>query len=130
MKVSKIIKWVILTPIILFFVIWIGSLAKNRILTELHRDEIEKLYIANRERLPDYDWFRVLLYSENEIKIYFVEEVNSKRGSGKLGGIVTFSYGSDGAWHHNWCDNYLWSTSGSADNYIWPYWYHGLRFHK
>ena len=104
MKVLKIVKWIILIPIILFFVIWIGTLAKNRIVTELHRDEIANLEFY---------------------EIYFVKKVYSSFRDYELGGIVTYyHHDSDGKWHYSWSNNYLWSTAGSADNYIWPYWHH------
>ena len=126
MKVLKIVKWIILIPIILFFVIWIGTLAKNRIVTELHRDDVENLDLLLDYGEPlEYDWYRILSYSETEIEICFVKKVYSSFRDYELGGIVTYyHHDSDGKWHYSWSNNYLWSTAGSADNYIWPYWHH------
>ncbi len=124
MKVSKIVKWIILVPIIVFFVVWIGTLVKNRIVTELHRDEISKLRSSYSEFLPKRDWYRILSYSETEIEIYFVRNVDSDPRDYRLGGVITFRRDSDGKWYDNFGGNYLWSGEGSADEYIWPYWYH------
>ena len=125
MKFKKIIKWIIFIPFILFILIWTGTLAKNRIVTELHRDEIANLDFYKSEPLPEFEWYRILSYSETEIEIYFVKKVYSSFRDYELGGIVTYYYhDSDGKWHYSWSNNYLWSTAGSADNYIWPYWHH------
>ena len=127
MKVLKIVKWIILILIILFMVIWLGTLAKNRIVTELHRDEIANLEFYEPETVQEYDWYRILSYSETEIEIYYVKKVYSRIFRDyELGGIVTYSYGSDGKWYHDRAGNILWSTGGSADNYIWPYWHHSV----
>lgn len=131
MKPLKIIKWIILIPIILFMVIWLGTLAENRIVTELHRDEIENMkpLLSYGEPL-EYDWYRILSYSETEIEIYFVQKgYNSKyEVDYALGGIVTYYHDSDGKWHYRWSNDYLWSTSGTADNFIWPYWHHFILY--
>ena len=123
MKGLKIVKWIILIPIILFFVIWIGALAKNRIVTELHRDNIENMdLLLDYGEALEYDWYRILSYSETEIEIYYV----NKFGNSTFGGIVCYRYLPNiNMWSHNYTGyDCLWSTSGSADNFIWPYWHH------
>jgi len=122
MKFKKIIKWIIFIPFILFMLIWTGTLAKNRILTELHRDEIASLEFYESEPLPEFEWYRILSYSETEIEIYYV----NKFGDSTFGGIVNYRYLPNiNMWSHNYTGyDCLWSTSGSADNFIWPYWLH------
>ena len=67
-------------------------------------------------------------WSEEKIEIYYVNEFDDyKMGdrvieSYKIGGKVTLYYESSG-WYHT-DTSVLWSGAGSADNYIWPYWYH------
>lgn len=102
--------------------IWTGTLAKNRILTELHRDEIASLDFYESEPLPEFEWYRILSYSETEIEIYYV----NKFGNSTFGGIVNYRYLPNiNMWSHNYTGyDCLWSTSGSADNFIWPYWHH------
>lgn len=102
--------------------IWTGTLAKNRILTELHRDEIASLEFYESEPLPEFEWYRILSYSETEIEIYYV----NKFGDSTFGGIVNYRYLPNiNMWSHNYTGyDCLWSTSGSADNFIWPYWHH------
>ena len=101
-----------------FLLIWLGSLLSNRILTELHGDEIKDLNFYETETVPDYDWFRVISYSETEIKVYFVNKLPNY----KVGGIATYSCNSYGDWFHQ--DSVSWSTAGTADTLIWPYWHH------
>ena len=118
MKAKKIVKWSLLVLLLSFLLVWGICLAKNRILTELHGDEIANLNFYETEEVLHYDWFRVLSYSETEIEIYFVNELETY----EVGGIVTYSCNPYGEWFCQ--EEVLWSTAGTADTLIWPYWYH------
>ena len=106
--------------------VWGGTLTKNRILTEIHKDEIENMqFVAYKEPLSEFDWYRITSYSEEEIVIYFVNTIGKGTdGEYKIGGEMVFSKTPNG-WHHtDMVDSILWSGAGSADDYIWPYWHH------
>ncbi len=118
MRVKKVVKWSILIIFLSFLLVWGICLARNRILTELHRDEIANLNFYETEEVPHYDWFRVLSYSETEIEIYFVNEVTRY----EVGGIATYSCNPYGDWFYQ--EEVLWSTAGTADTLIWPYFHH------
>ena len=70
------------------------------------------------EVVPDYDLMRVLSYSENEIKVYFV----IKSENYEVGGIGTYRRNIYDEW--SYIGDILWSTGGTADKLIWPYWHH------
>lgn len=115
-KKAVLVSILILT--VSFLLIWLGCLLKNYILTELHGDEIKNLNFYETETVPEYDWIRVISYSESEIEVYFVNKLESY----EIGGIATYSCNSKGYWSHK--DSVLWSTAGTADTLIWPYWHH------
>ena len=60
--------------------------------------------------------FRVLRCNEREAKVYYYSSF-----SGNI-----FYFEKDGEdWVYAHCET-LWSSMGSADDYIWPYWWHSL----
>ena len=72
---------------------------------------VYKRIILDVELPDDYDESKIDKALENAIKnkkpklIYVTPTFNNPTG-------------------YSWSNNYLWSTAGSADNYIWPYWHH------
>ncbi len=106
--------------------IWGGALVKNGILTATHKEEIENLqFLEAEEPLPEFDWYRITSYSDSTIKIYYVNTYD--KGTDReynVGGEITFCKKADGWYHTDLAESILWSGSGSADHYIWPYWYH------
>lgn len=66
--------------------------------------------------LGDMEYFKVLECSDNSAKVYYV----SKNMSGA--DVLTFAK-INGKWTETrW--NTIWSTTGSASEVIWPYWWH------
>ena len=106
--------------------IWCGALAKNFVLTVIHKEEIENMqFIEYEEPLPEFDWYRVTSYSDSAIKIYYVNTyAKDTDGEYKVGGEILFSKTSNGWYHTDMANSISWSGAGSADTYIWPYWYH------
>ncbi len=121
MKIKRIVKWSILILVLSFLLVWVGCLTKNRILTELHGDEIMNLNFIGDETVLEYDWFRVISYSENEIEVYFVNKAGKETRVYEVGGIATYRCNRYG-WSYQY--DVLWSTAGTADTLIWPYWHH------
>ena len=133
MKNSKrSIIYTLVLILIIPVVMWVGALAKNYMLTVMHKDQVENIQFSIYEEEPYLwlDWYRITSYSEEKIEIYYVNEFDDyKMGdrvieSYKIGGKVTLYYESSGWYHTDLVESILWSGSGSADNYIWPYWYH------
>ena len=98
-------------------------MAKNYLLTLMHKDKVENLQVV--QSLSEFDWYRIIDYSNEKIEIYYVNIVGKNTDSKyKIGGKITCTKTPNG-WHRTSMEeSILWSGSGSADNYIWPYWYH------
>lgn len=106
--------------------IWCGALVKNGILTAIHKDEIKNLqFLESEEPLPEFDWYRITSYSDSSIEIYFVNtHAKGTDREYKVGGNMVFCKTPNG-WHHtDLVESISWSGSGSAENFIWPYWHH------
>ena len=124
--IKKIIIWISGLILIAFLLIWGGTLVKNCVSTVIHKDEIENIHLIEYEEpLPEFDWYRITSYSDENIEIYYVNTLGKGTDSEyKIGGKVMCTKIS-GGWHHtDMTESILWSGAGSADNYIWPYWYH------
>lgn len=106
--------------------VWGGALVKNVVLTAIHKDKIENMqFIEYEEPLPEFDWYRVTSYSDSTIEIYFVNTYDKGTDREyKTGGKMIFSNTPNGWYHTDMAESILWSGVGSADDYIWPYWYH------
>jgi len=96
-----------------FLLFWGGSIAKCEILTYLHGKEFETLYKANN-MIGEQKYLKVLNYSDTSARIYYV----SVNGYG--GDILTFVKKGD-IWVYDKWERTVWSKSGSADGFIWPY---------
>lgn len=118
--VKKLILWIPLLCIAAFLVVWLGALLKNYILTVKYADVLENMVIDEPQQYmvdprDGFDFERIMSYSETEIKTYFMEDY-------EIGGVITYRLNSDGTWDFH--DDVTWSHSGTADDYVWPYWYH------
>ena len=69
--------------------------------------------------LGEMEFFKVLEYETCGVaKVYYISK-------GKTGGnVLTFVYEED-TWHEVSC-NTIWSKTGSADDVIYPYWWHRI----
>lgn len=82
------------------------------ILTWKHGSEFSTLYRLTN-MIDDIDYFKVMNYSDTSASVYYVTSNRS------AGGLVTFNQ-QDGQWVlEKW--KAIWSKTGSADDYIWPY---------
>ena len=116
--VGKIIKWTILACIAAFLLTWWGAMLKNYIRTVKYKDVMENMVFDEGEYIPEYVYERILSYSEDEIKTYFVVECIDYYN----GGITTYFRHSNGEWSVH--EHVSWSGRGSADDTVWPYWHH------
>ena len=116
---KKILKHTLLFILIAFMVVWLGSLIKCEVLTKLHYDEFKATHLQN-PMIGDIDYFKVIEYDKDTTaKVYYV-------GENKSGGfIMELKYiKSRNIWKETYW-NGVWSgTGGTADNVLWPYWWH------
>ncbi len=109
---KKILKVIIISVLILFIAFWGLSILKCEILTYLYGEQFARMY-REYTMLDGIDYFKVLNYSEDSARVYYV---GLERSNGSILGF----YKENG----NWCNrgwNVIWSTSGSADGFMWPY---------
>ena len=111
----KKVKMIILIPLFIFAVIWIASLAKCVGLTCVYKGQFKDNYYEHT-MIGDIDYLRVLDYSDNESRVYYVSKGRA------AGSTVTFLK-TDGEWEVSKWDT-VWSSTGSASEVIWPYWWH------
>jgi len=120
---------IILIPIIcfiVFLIFWGISLAKCEILTSIYWNEIIKLKNLEDMTLESYEYVKILSYSKTNIKVYCIYKWVVDKPYATIGETFTFIK-SDEKWKcEKW--NVVWSTSGTADNIIWPYWWHFVYF--
>lgn len=111
-------KYLIIGFILCLIIIHIFSLVKCEVLTHKHYDEFKDAYKQNT-MLGEMEFFKVLEYETCGVaKVYYISK-------GKTGGnVLTFVYEED-TWHEVSC-NTIWSKTGSADDVIYPYWWHRI----
>lgn len=124
--VKHIIVCILVLIVTISVLIWCAALVKNSILTSIHKNEIKNLqFFESEEPLPEFDWYRITSYSDSMIKIYYVNTYGKDMDREyKVGGEIIFTKTPNGWYHTDIAESILWSGAGSADNYIWPYWYH------
>ena len=84
------------------------------ILTFLHREMLEETDEIN---LPiEVNYYKVLKYSETHAKIYAKDAYS--------GHVLEFAR-QDGKWDFEGWDT-IWSKTGSADDIMWPYFWHSV----
>lgn len=98
--------------IIAFFVVWGISILKCEIETYRYGWQFEDIY-QGHTMIGEIDCLKILNYTNTNARVYYV----SKDHSG--GDVLEFYRENDGWCFDNW--NTVWSKSGSADGFIWPY---------
>ena len=97
---------------------------KVEILTLMHGSEFAELYDASGW-MNDMTYLKVYHYSLNEATVYYADLEDREEGSN-----ATFLYHfsrEDGEWNlQDW--KCIWSESGNADEWIWPYYGHHRNF--
>ena len=114
-RIGNAIKIIIILVVGVFLNVWIISLVKCDVLTVMHGKEFETVY-RDDTMLSEIDYLKILSYSKNSAKVYYVSE--NRTG----GDVLTFKL-VNGKWTK--CEwRTVWSTTGSASEVIWPYWWH------
>ena len=112
------IKYLIIGFILCLIITYMFSLVKCEVLTKKHYDEFKDAYKQNT-MLGEMEFIKVLEYETCGIsKVYYVSKGKS------AGNVLTFVY-DDGNWKEvSW--NTIWSNTGSADDVIYPYFWHWI----
>lgn len=101
----------ILILICLIFLWWFSSIIYCEVLTFLHWEEFDILWEETPYTDPEY--WKILSYNDHCASVYYVS-------SNHEGGTVVYFVKNGKEWiFKNWGPS--WSSSGSADDLIWPY---------
>ena len=113
MKKKEIVKWLLVITLSAFPAYWLSSIAKCEILTLMYGEKFEDGYLETGW-FNDIQSFKVIDYSQAEATVYYI---NAERTVGFT--IQFFKNQSDYFEFKSW--DAVWSESGSADGFIWPY---------
>ena len=97
----------------LVFCIWAGSLLRCELQTYRYGEAFSEAYKANT-MIGEQRYWKVLSYSDEKARVYFVEKDNS------FGNILSFEKDETGWTYAGW-DATVWSKTGSASEFVWPY---------
>lgn len=96
----------------LFLLVLFVPYIKAEILTKKYGNEFDGLQ-KQTNMLSDTEYYRVISYSHDAAKVFYVSD---------SGDLLTFKKDATGAWKYSeW--KTIWSNSGSASEFMWPY-YH------
>ena len=115
------VKYFMLGIIVCLICTWIASLIKCEVLTHKYYDVFKDAYKQN-SMLGEMEYFKVLSYSPYHTyglaQVYYVSKGNT------AGNVLTFKFNRDtDLWEEiSWST--VWSTTGSASEIIYPYWWH------
>ncbi|MBQ7573975.1 MAG: hypothetical protein IJT23_06915 [Clostridia bacterium] len=111
----KILRIAVLAIILAFVLTWLGSIAICEYNTNRHGEFFRNIQIhdISGERYLQDEKIKVLKYSSDSAKVYAVSEYQN-------GSVYYFKCDSENNWKFDYSDT-IWSKSGSADNFIWPY---------
>ena len=104
---------VLLIPVL----IWVSALIKCEVLMQKYHDDFALAYTQNT-MLGDSEYFKVLRCDGETAEVYYVSKGNAGAD------VLTFE-NRDGNWLETGWET-VWSTSGSASEVVFPYWWHFL----
>jgi hypothetical protein len=107
---------VLLYPVLVFLFVWGGSLATCEFLTWMHGTEFSEEYKKN-SMLSEMEFLKVINYTRESATIYFISK-------GFTDAHLLAFVKINGQWQYDEWVKTVWSVSGTADEVIWPYWWH------
>lgn len=112
---KKVMLVIVIVAIMIPVAFWGASLIKCEILTHKYHDDFEQAYKQNT-MLGEMEYFKVLSCDENTAEVYYVSKSMTDAN-------VLIFQNNNGVWQEiSW--KTIWSTSGSASEVIYPYWWH------
>jgi hypothetical protein len=106
-------KKILICILIIVLISWLFPFVKNEILTLRYGSEFFGLQKATN-MIDDVKYLKVLYYSKEIARVYYFDI---------YGGDIIEFIKQDNKWEMNKWDT-IWSKTGSADNFKWPYIYH------
>lgn len=94
-------------------IIWLAAFLKCEILTHQYGGEFAETYRENT-MLCEPEYWKVLEYNEDFARVYYV-------GEGRCYGNILRFKKVNGTWKYDLWEATVWSKTGSADGYVWPY---------
>ncbi len=111
----------ILIIFLIVFVFWGIPMLKYEYLTARYGNEFDLGQVTEEHSMLDtVGWFKILSYNDEIAEIYCIDKYFS------IGNILTFKKVL-GEWKYDSWDT-LWSARGNADNTVWPYFWHNLKY--
>ncbi len=111
----KTLALILVAVVALPVVIWLSSLLKCELLTQRYYEDFERAYQQNT-MLEEIEYFKVLRCNNKTAKVYYVSKDMTD------GNVLTFER-KNGTWVETSWDT-VWSSTGSASDVIYPYWWH------
>ena len=108
---------IILIICICIIVYLIGSIIKCELLTNKYGSEFLRF-----EEINQAETYKILTYTHNYARVYCIS-------TNKQNGTVHNFIKSDGSWTYNQWEDGGWSKHGTADEIVWPYWWHIIYFY-
>ena len=112
---KKLIWLIVILAVMIPILLWISALIECEILTQKYYDDFEQAYTQNT-MLGEMEYFKVLSCDENTAQVYYVSKGMTDAN------VLTFKNDNDQWQEISW--ETIWSTSGSASEVIYPYWWH------
>ena len=104
--------------IILVIILLNSELIYCEIMTAMHINDFDSL---QNPMIGNINLSKILKYNNKEAVVYYVSDDYS------LGQKITFNKKDNGEWEEvNY--NTVWSSSGSADDFVFPYFWHTLKY--
>lgn len=113
--IKRLPLYIPLAFVLVFLVVWGASLLKCEILTNKYYDELEYAHVENT-MLDKVDYLKVLKCDGEIAEVYYVCENDT------VGNVLKYQKENDQWKETEW--NTIWSKQGSADEMLWPYWWH------
>ena len=107
------VKKTLLAIVACLCLFWVGSILKCELLTSQYGQQFVGLQ-EQTHMLGELDYLKVLDYSASAARVYYV-------GSNRSGGDILKFTKQDGDWTYLEWEKTVWSKSGSADAFMWPY---------
>ena len=113
-EIKKAFKIIFITVIAFFVLIWVGNIIECEITTLIHKNEFPPISDDNT-MIGDIEYFKIIKYDKEEARLYYVSKNRSS------GNIISYKKDGNGKWIYSSWDETVWSKSGSADGFLWPY---------
>jgi len=113
---KKILKFIPIILVVCFLLFWGVSTLKCEVLTWQHGRSFPFPNDIN-SMCGEMDYLKVLKYTDTNARVYYVSDNRS------VGNTATFIRHGNNCEYYKW-EKTIWSKSGSADDFVFPYFYH------